>query len=148
MSTSNMNCTIVKAIAGEDMSALTHNVVVYQTATGTVMISDAPSSTGSADSECLGVLVNRPASGEVAEVAIAGLVEVKIGSVASIQEFDELCVYEAGADGSVHPEAGAASGDYIVGTYIPDLNGGAYRTPVAGETITIALDVLKRAKKA
>jgi hypothetical protein len=90
--------------------------------TGKVVLADA------AGEQCLGVLLNKPNTGEIATVAVAGVVPVKAGGViavgGAIKSGAAGTALAASAGVTNTSDAGAAS-DPLVGSYVMGMHVGA-----------------------
>ena len=115
-------------IAGESLTAA-QNLIVFLHSDETVKLS-----TGSDTSVlAVGVLLNAPASGEVAFVQTDGIAKLTAGG--GIEPYDQLMV--SGATGKV--VINATNDKVLIGRYEPELEGGAFSDAADGNLITCRL---------
>ena len=104
---------IVSFIAG---GTITEYALVSTTAAGKVIVTDG--ATAGQDSRCIGVAQRACASGDSVEVVVSGLTRVIAGD--TIANSVSLVMAKDSSGGKV--EAHATSGNYSIGSIIPNVN--------------------------
>jgi hypothetical protein len=120
------NQILISLAAGEDLSAQAKQFLFVVLSSGAVI-----AATGATDKP-VGVLQNRPKSGEMADVCIFGITKVRANAALS-----EDASVGTSSDGEAATYTASDTTKHIVGRVLP---GGA--TSNAGEYATIALDCI------